>query len=240
MARAATWATVATRISGARSVAAPFTEQGFRTMQAGLDRRVHDPGQQPVGLGDGVGRDRFALQAGQPGPDRHQIQVGQRRVGEGWQQEPAQQVAVQRPGVGPQVRGRVLPAARPLGERHPASAWVGPLAPSQVRLDLGQEPGRLRPGGEGLRRRVRTCRPRRDSGPASGRTGAAAPNRRTADPCAAPSQLTLRRAGDAARRETGRRRGRAATDEGRTSTRRAAMNMSISVGSSRTCRPTLT
>jgi hypothetical protein len=43
--------------------------------QARLNRRVHDPGQQPVGLGDGVGRDRVALQAGQPGPDHQQVQA---------------------------------------------------------------------------------------------------------------------------------------------------------------------
>ena len=32
-ARAATWAIAATRISAARSVAAPFTEQGLRTIR---------------------------------------------------------------------------------------------------------------------------------------------------------------------------------------------------------------
>jgi hypothetical protein len=58
---------------------------GVADDQAGLDGGVQDPGQQSVGLGHGVGRDGLALQAGQPGADRHQVQVGQRGVGEGWQ-----------------------------------------------------------------------------------------------------------------------------------------------------------
>jgi hypothetical protein len=67
---------------------------GVAHEQAGLHGGVQDPGQQPIRLGDGVRRHRLTLQAGQPGPDRHQVKVGQRRVGEGWQQEPAQQVAM--------------------------------------------------------------------------------------------------------------------------------------------------
>ena len=84
------------------------------------------------------------------------------------------------------------------------------------------------------------CRPRPGSGPASGPRGAAAASRRTAGPCAVASQLTLRRGAEEARRELGRRWGSGATSDGRTWTRLAAMNASTSVGSSRTCRPTLT